>query len=296
MRGWAVAAVAVGLACAGVDESVPVTSEPEVEIFGRGAISTDAPEFAITFSPDGDTAYFNRTPADRSRLDLLVSVRRAQEWSTAVPFPPTEGTSAIDPFMSASGDELYFSSDLESSETSGSFGLWYVRRTGGGWSAPVALPKPVNSDSSDVFNSWATDGLMVFSSRRDGTRRIYSTRSTEAGWDPPTLVAFGEIDDASNPAISPDGSFIVIARRVEGRGPDLFVSCREESGWGELQRLPDPINSSFRELAPAVSNGWLYFTSERPGVVGPQPEGVRPPGDIYRTSIANVMGACRTRG
>ena len=295
MRGWPVAVAALAAGCVGGDEAATEVAAPEVELFGAGTISTEAPEFAIAFSADGDTAYFNRTPADRSRLDLMVSVRVSGNWSEARPFGPTAGIPAIDPFMPASGAELFFSSNLESTESPGSFGLWYVRRTEAGWSAPVALPRPVNSDSSDVFNSISADGLMVFSSRRAGSRRIYATRYDGARWSPPTPIQFGTMTDASNPAISPDGSFIVIAAAVEGRGADLFVSCREEGGWSRPRALSDPINSGFAELAPALTDEWLYFTSERPGIVGPQAEGVRPPGDIYRTPVRPISGSCRSR-
>jgi Tol biopolymer transport system component len=279
-------------ACGGTELADESLEPPHVEIFGAGSISTDAPEFAIAFSPSGDTAYFNRTPADRSSLDLMVSVRSSGEWLPAVPFGPTLGIAAIDPFMTESGDELFFSSDLEGGGVGGSFNLWSVRRESDEWSEPRAMPHPVNSDSSDVFNSFASDGPMVFSSRRDGERRIYVTRETADGWSTPQLVNFGSVTDASNPAISPDGQFLVGARRVEARGADLFVSCRTSAGWGEPMFLRDPINSEFGELAPTLAGDWMYFTSERPGVVPSQPDGVRPPGDIYRTPIENVVRLC----
>ena len=45
------------LASSSQDGSVP-------EIVGPGVISTDAPEFATTLSPDGREIYFNRASAD----------------------------------------------------------------------------------------------------------------------------------------------------------------------------------------------------------------------------------------
>lgn len=33
----------------------------------------------------------------------------------------------------------------------------------------------------------------------------------------------------------------------------------------------------------------LYFTSERPGIVPTQEEGVRPPGDIYQVNLMAVF-------
>ncbi|MCH8247211.1 MAG: PD40 domain-containing protein [Bacteroidetes bacterium] len=47
----------------------------EVEVVGPGIVSTELPEFASAFSPDGDTIYFNRTPSDRSSIGLFYSIR-----------------------------------------------------------------------------------------------------------------------------------------------------------------------------------------------------------------------------
>lgn len=133
---------------------------------------------------------------------------------------------------------------------------------------------------------------MVFSSRRSGARRIYSTIRTDSGWSEPELLRFGGLDAASNPAISPDGSFIVLSASSSGAMPDLFVACRLSGGWGSAHRLPEPVNSDYAEFAPGFSSEYLYFTSERPGIVGPQPDSVRPPGDIYRTPLRVVSRTC----
>ena len=53
-----------------------------------------------------------------------------------------------------------------------------------------------------------------------------------------------------------------------------------------------PSKLSYTEFAPGISPDGqdLYFASERPGVVGPMEEGVRPPGDLYRVSLEAVVG------
>ncbi len=291
MRRWRWVLVAALVVACGESDVGEGPSDPTVELFGEGAISTEAPEFAIAFTPDGDTAFFNRTPLDRSRLDLMVSVRVDGRWADATLFEPTAGFAAIDPFMSDSG-RLYFSSDWEGQGLSGSFDLWYVDRTPDGWSSATVLPPPINTDSSDVFNSFTSDGVMAFSSRRDGVRRVYATHRSGEGWSEPELQRFGGTDAASNPAIARDGSFIVVATNPTGGPSDLHVSCATDTGWSDLIVLPEPINSPFGELAPALASDWLYFTSERPGIVGPQPEGVRPPGDIYRTATSYLRTLC----
>jgi len=287
-------AVAV-LACDGAGDRSEVAGAPEirVELVGEGVISTEHPEFAASFSPGGDTIYFNRTPPDRSTLQLFFSSSVDGVWSTPQLFPATEGEAAVDPFVSLDGRRLYFSSNRPRDDSATpSFSLWYVERMETGWTEPRDLGGLINSDSSDVFNSLAADGTMVFSSRRSGTRRIYSTIWTESGWSEPQPLSFGDVDAASNPAISPDGTFIVISTSSPGSAPDLFVACRSGSEWGAPHRLPEPVNSEYAEFAPGISGDVLYFTSERPGVVGPQPDSVRPPGDIYRTPLSVASRMC----
>lgn len=287
--------VALGVGCkasAPRDDSPRADAAP-VELVGAGTISTIAPEFATSLSPTGDTLFFNRASADRSEIVLLYSTRSGGAWGPPQPFGPTEGIRAIDPFIDATGRRVYFSSDLPmEGAPDGDFNLWFVGKTGDGWSSPTALPTPINSDSSEVFNSFALDGTMVFSSNRDGVDRIYSSRLEGDGATEPIPIQFGAIHDGSNAAISPDGALIVFARSGPDGPSDLYVSCREDSGWNAPVLLPEPINSPYTDFAPGFSAGHLYFSSERPGVAGPVPESVRPPGDIYRTPLEGIASHC----
>ncbi|MEZ4415433.1 MAG: M20/M25/M40 family metallo-hydrolase [Gemmatimonadota bacterium] len=266
------------------------TLEPEVavELFARDRISTVDPEFATTFSPDGRTLYFNRTDARRQRFALLASLLRGSTWSDPepVPFAAADGRD-IDPFVAPDGDRIWFSSDRPRAGTSvSSFSTWYVERTATGWSAPIDPGVPFNSDSADVFVSQARDGTVVFSSTRSGPRRVYQTHPERDGWAEPVALRFGSLEEASNPLIAPDGSFILLSLvGPTEAAPDLYVTCRGPDGdWEAPRRLPDGINSPFAEFAPALHpvDGALYFTSERPGILGPVPDSIRPPGDLYR--------------
>jgi Tol biopolymer transport system component len=250
------------------------------------------PEFAVSFAPSGDTVYFNRTSADRSSIDLMYCVRTRAGWSEAEVFPPLAGVRAVDPFVTADGGTLYFSADLPRDGEAGStFNLWRLP-LGDPQAEPVPLPAPVNTDSSEVFNSISAEGTMVFSSRRDGERRIYETRWDGESSAEPTLLSLGEGGAASNPAIHPSGRLLVFARAGDSGPPDLYVSCRQDTDWAEPVRLPEPLNSPFAEFAPGFDTAYLYFTSERPGIVAEFVEGERPPGDIYRTPIGTVEVLC----
>jgi Tol biopolymer transport system component len=284
-------------ACGSGREPAGEIASATPELFAPGVVSSTEPEFATAFSVTGDTVYFNRTPPDRSRLPLYFSTRENGTWSEARPFEPTAGIEAIDPFVDPGSGRLYFSSDLDgSSPSAGAFGLWYLERTEAGWSAPIPLPAPINTDSSEVFNSLTSQGEMIFSSRRDGVRRIYAAQSAGGAWSSPEVVHFGTVTEGSNAVISTDGRFIVFAQRTPRGDPDLVVSCRGETGWMEPVNLGAEVNSEFADFAPALTTSHLYFTSERPGVVGPLPDSVRRPGDIYRVGIDTVTRHCSGAG
>ena len=61
--------------------------------------------------------------------------------------------------------------------------------------------------------------------------------------------------------------------------------------WTGPVNLGIPVNTSDAEFAPFISHDmkWLYFTSERLGIVKDVPVGIRRPGDIYRVKLKNIV-------
>jgi hypothetical protein len=265
------------------------------EIVGRAVISTDAPEFATTLTPDGGEIYFNRASADRNQLAIMTARRVADgTWSTPTVAPFSGTYRDVDPFVAPDGRRLYFSSDRpRAGGGDARFTTWYVERIGDSWSAPVDPGPPLNSVDGDVFVSIARDGLLTFTSNRPGASRVFSSRQVDGRWQTPAPVTFGSVVEAGNPAIAPSGRYLVLVRVAAGGSPDLFVSCRTAVGWGEPQALSN-VNSPFADFAPYIdaSEQTLYFTSERPGVAAPPEKGVRPPGDLYRIALGAVGIRC----
>lgn len=280
-------------------ESLPAAFESETSrqalIFAPGTISGELPEFSITFMPDGSEVYFNRTPPDRSQLFIYSSKRTNDGWTAPAIVPFSGEFRDVDPFITADGSRLYFSSDRpRAGVAADSFSTWFVERTASGWSEPIDPGAPLNSEATDIFVSIARDGTMVFSSERGGEGRVHVSRPAGGGWEDPRPLKFGDVEDAGNPLISPDGRFLVMVIVREDSGPDLFFSCRQGNAWQTPRPLADSVNSPFADFAPAipVTGDALYFTSERPGIVGPQAKGVRPPGDFYRVPLSATGIRC----
>lgn len=283
----------------GADELAPgrAASSPEVALLGEGLVSTRAPEFAASFSPDARTLYFNRASPDRRELRIMAATRVQGGWEEPRTVPFSGSHRDLDAFVTPDGERIYFNSDRPAaSGDTGAFDIWYVDRTTDGWGPPVRPGAPLNSDSAEFFTSATRDGDLYFTSTRAGSRRVYRAAPKDGGWSEPEPVSLGSMTSAGNPLVAPDGGFLVLTGSGPDGSVDLFVSCRSETGWQEPLRLPAPINSAHSDFAPGLDpgDGTLLFTSERPGVVGPQPDSVRPPGDIYRTSLRPAE-LCRAR-
>ncbi len=273
--------------------AVPTAAIPRAEILGAGTVSTEAPEFAVSVDAGGEELYFNRASADRSELVILSSRHQDGAWSDAEAVPFSTGVYRdVDPFVTADGSRLYFSSNRPAAgETEpGDFDIWLVERTaGGGWGEPVGLGAPVNSAATEIYSTLTKNGNLYFGSDRDGEYGLYRSEFVDGAFVEPERLVFGDGDawsDVSNPAIAPDESFLIFsAERDDGLGgSDLYLSFQQEAGWSPPLRLDAPVSSAFADFAPTISwdGRFLYWTSERPGIVGTVAATERPPGDLYR--------------
>ncbi len=275
------------------------TVEPitEPRIFARGVVSSENPEFGTSFSHDGRTVYFNWASADRSVLKILQSTFANGKWGPPLPLPFSDGAYRdVDPFVAPDGERLYFSSNrpLFDDEPKGDFDTWYVEKAAGGWSEPINPGAPLNGPGHEVFVSAANNGTVYFrlDGANDGARAIYKATVSDGVFQEPVAIDLG-IQDPSNPCIAADESFLIVsARNPAGDDSDLFASRFVNGAWQAAEPLASPVNSEYTEFAPALSpdGRYLFFTSERPGVV--PAEGVigRRPGDIYQIDLNQIWG------
>ncbi|MFC4764920.1 TolB family protein [Dyella koreensis] len=149
--------------------------------------------------------------------------------------------------------------------------------------APGVISGPANEDSV----AFAPDGKTVFFDRISGSNAvILESHKKGDTWSTPRLAPFSGQWQDHDPAMAPDGSFLVFtsnrpdasdgkplaAMMANGKvypdfGGHLWRVDRKGDGWGEPVRLPDAVNDSTRTYAPSVaSDGSVYF--QRPGEDG----------------------------
>lgn len=141
--------------------------------------------------------------------------------------------------------------------------------------APGVISGPANDDAP-VFTP---DGRTVYFFRSNHQDYdIMVSHRVGARWSPPQVASFSGQWRDLEPAMAPDGSYLIFAssrpihggdtrpdghwggKVYPGRGGNLWRVDRRGNGWSAPVRLPDIVNRSDATFSPGIaSDGTLYF-------------------------------------
>jgi ketosteroid isomerase-like protein/Tol biopolymer transport system component len=259
------------------------------------APSSVAPEFASTSNPNGSLLLFNRSNASRSKMWIMAQGKSNGKWGSAYVPSFTDSTyREIDPIFSPDGQTVFFSSNRPRAKggPAKDFDLWMSRRQGAGWGPAQWVPGEVNSTDDEIFCSQARNGNLYFARFPDqGKTQVFCAKWRDGAFQKPErVVMLHDSIGMANPAISPDERWLLFTSPdFPGYGSaDIMLAEKLPDGnWSAPRNLGSAVNSPFADFAPAFSpdGQWIYFTSERPGVVQDYPAGQRRPGDLYRINF-----------
>lgn len=153
--------------------------------------------------------------------------------------------------------------------------LYYSRRSGNKWSAPINMGNKVNSDAWDSQPTISSDGKTIFFlSAREGTlgrQDIWKTVMNDDGaWSTPVNLGptINTPESEMSPYIHPDNRTLYFAS--EGHpgmgGSDLFLTRLGDDGnWQTPVNLGYPINTPGDESSLFVNarGNMAYFASNR---------------------------------
>lgn len=219
------------------------------------------------FTPDGGEVYW-------SLQDATIVMARLENgvWTR----PKTVAFSASmtdyrDPFISPSGDTLFFLSKgkVPGSQVPEKENIWFVERAGEGWGEPQPLGDAVNALTLHWQISVAANGNLYFSSSEpDGIGDIYVSRYANGGYARPTILGASINTDQVEltPYVAPDESYLIFARMADqNSNPRLYIShVNNSGGWGE----PVLVDRISYGLCPVVSpdGGYIFYLSSPQGV------------------------------
>jgi Tol biopolymer transport system component len=281
VRGLALCAILLELATSSAARPVKEkASFPAATIFAPDWASDQSHDQPPTFSPDGQTLFFQRSDGHVSTI--LVSHVVGGHWSTPSMAPFSGSSSDQFPVMAPDGSYLVFESDRASatggSETKERVGnLWRVDKTSSGWSAPVRLPDTVNISKRIYGHSIAANGDIYFMSSteprgQDPKWRLYRAVRTTGGYAQAKALSFsdGSTSDV-DPYIAPDQSYLIFssAQRREPAGHEhLFITFRQGADWGRVEPIryqgdEQAEDDNYSDVSPDGKT--LYFDSTRNG-------------------------------
>ncbi len=258
------------------------------QIFAPDIVSTDAHEFACTFTPDGKEFYFTRMDPGKRRNQIMETKMIDGTWTKPAVVPFINNKLSFEPRITPDGKRLYFTLEkMVSGQKSGiPMNIWYVEREGKKWSE-LKDPGAVFNPGKTMYVSATLDGTVYASDISSGPGNIgilviknvngQYRKSERLG--PPVNTGNQEMF----PYIAPDESYMIFTSRrpVENINSELFVSFRKKDGsWGE----PRGIDLGLRAGCPMISSDgkYLFFTA-----------GERGKSDIYWVDAKVIKGLKR---
>lgn len=146
--------------------------------------------------------------------------------------------------------------------------------------AEVFAPGVISGPANDAAATFSPDGRAVYFFRSNGEDYdiMLSRRDGAGRWSKPAIAPFSGQWRDLEPAMAPDGSYLIFAssRPIDGgnkaidghwrgslhagRGGHLWRADRQGSGWSKPELLPDTVNRWDSTFSPAVArDGSVYF-------------------------------------
>ncbi|PIQ22490.1 MAG: flagellar motor protein MotB, partial [Cytophagales bacterium CG18_big_fil_WC_8_21_14_2_50_42_9] len=178
--------------------------------------------------------------------------------------------------------------------------LVYAQGDSTNWSAPEAMPAPLNSEFQTGSAVFSSDQNVVFFTRINQIKKknkavntdpfswvkfsddadyinrleIFMSEKKNDKWTEPVPFAYNKVAEYSvgHPALSPDDNTLYFVSDMPGSlgQTDIFYCVRQANGrWGTPINAGREINTAGKEMFPTMGpNGRLYFSSEGHGGMG----------------------------
>lgn len=261
-------------------------AQDSARLLAPGVISTGDFTFNASFTPDGRTIFFSKATINWGYIALYTSTEHHGAWTKPVPLGFTGIYRDCDPFVSADGKRLFFSSDRPLAGkpyVNYDYKLFCVPLEGaepGHDPQPVDVPLPAGMKIS--YPSFAANGNLYFgctdTARKDAD--IYRCVFRDGAYQAPERLSFNDPGIVDfDPVVARDESFIIFCSNGrKGLGSvDLWITFRDGDTWTTPMNLGPKINTAGADGAPGLSpdNKKLYFcsyreTSPRPAQASPE--------------------------
>ncbi len=245
-------------------------------LFSPEIVSTRRNERDFTISPAGNVMFFSMVLPGNTLSVILYLRFDGFFWSEPKVTTFSGQYSDMEPAFSPDGNKLFFASNRPNGigDRNDDYDIWYIENTEKGWSTPINVGSPVNTEKNESYPSVASDGTLYFTTERKdsigGEDIFYSSYKdgkylTPVNLGEPVNTTFQEF----NAFVAPDKSYLIfssIGREDDLGEGDLYISHRiQDNLWSEPKNMGTNINSDKLDYCPFVSpeGKFLFFTSQR---------------------------------
>lgn len=252
----------------------PERTDSVARVFAPGIVSTNNFEFNLIIHPGQKRIYYNIFDKINSRYSVFMVEEVNNIWNRPRKVFSDKYNTVLSA-VSPDGNTLFFYSDRPSRFGNGDLlahsDIW-IRQMGKG--EPDTLQNigtPVNTRIRELSLSVSNKNVIYYySSDSNYKTAIYSSCFSCVSYTTPEKMGseINDSEDAHNPCIAPDESYIIFTSyRTGGYGDaDLYISFHRSDGtWTQAKNMGPEINSSsqddFATLSP--DGNYLFFSTDR---------------------------------
>lgn len=249
------------------------------EVFATGIVSDSSwwEHCQIAISPKGDEIYWSawtmKYPDGNTNTEqIFFSQLENGAWTKPALAEFVKDYLTNDnggPVFSLDGNKLFFSSTR-----TGGFGerdIWYVDRNDHGWSKPINVGEPYNSNGNNDWTPVFTNmGNAYHMGWIENEKPLCYKYSNGIFSDPEPVILHPDFHPWWPLYISPDERYLIFSgyHYLQSFGSlDLYICFRTEEGqWGYPINIGDKINTERTERFPVVSpdGKYLFFVRHTP--------------------------------
>ena len=246
------------------------------QIFSPDIISTHRNERDFTQSPSGNTILYSIVLPAKNLSAIIYLYFDGFFWSEPEVSRFSGQYKDLEPAFSPDGNKLFFVSKrpVDNTFDKKDYDIWYIDISKNGWSNPINVGSPINTESDEYYPTVTQNGNLYFTASYEdsfGKEDIYFSKFENGIYTTPINLGDSINTDLYefNSFIAPDESYLIFSSfgREDGTGGgDLYIAYRIEDGiWSKARNMGKQINSDKMDYCPFVSQDekYLFFTSQR---------------------------------
>lgn len=232
----------------------------------------------LAISNDGNEMYFTLQSLQSEYSAILCTKKLKGKWQKPEVTMFSGKDTDLEPFFSADGLRLYFSSNRlkDKTDTIADFDIWYVERKSKSekWSEPINMGAPINTLENEFYPCITKSNNFYFTCDANATKGkddIFLSKWNNGKYEVPVSMTDSINSEGFefNAFVAQDESYILYTcyNKKGGLGSgDLYISYNKNGNWTSAKNMND-INCKYMDYCPFVdAQGNLYFTSRRNSV------------------------------